>query len=326
MLLFSCMKILQEKSDCCRAKIIRFGGKRRQCVACKKTWRVHPAKRGRKVRRRQRNYLDKVFCHNFSVNQLAEHSSLSVDAIYKRFNRNLAELISGRRTIRVRGQKLILLIDAEWQYFKDKPWTMYFVSVKSVNSETVTIFDPLMRPGKENYSVWKEAIDQLPGSIKNRVIALVSDGIRGIETIAEDNGWIIQRCHFHLLLQLKKRRGKRAATPGRLVREEIYCSVRLALSETSKRRLNILCRRLAVLAVDDGCPERMKRIVRDFLRRFEEFRNYLNYPEYNLPTTTNVMESLNSFVRKKSGTVNSPQAWLRWTTATIRLKSKFICK
>jgi hypothetical protein len=320
------MKILQEKSDCCGAKIIRFGGKRRQCIACKKTWRVHPAKRGRKVLRRQRNYLDKVFRHDFFVKQLAEYSSLSVDAIYKRFNRNLAELISGRRTTRLRGQKLILLIDAEWQYFKGRLWTMYFISVKSVNSETVTILDPLMRPGKENSSVWKEALDQLPQSIKNRVVALVSDGIRGIETIAEDNNWVIQRCHFHLLLQLQKRRGKRAATPGRLVREEIYCSVRLALSETSKRRLNIICKRLAVLAVDVGCPKQMKRIVRDFLRRFEEFRNYLNYPKFNLPVTTNVMESLNSFVRRKAGTVNSPQAWLRWTTAATRLKSKFICK
>ena len=326
LLLFSCMKILQEKSDCCGAKIIRFGGKRRQCVACKKTWRIRPAKQGRKALCRQQNYLDKVFRHDFFVKQLAEYSSLSADAIYKRFSRNLSTLISGKRANRIRGEKLILLIDAEWQYFKGDLWTMYFVSTKSIDSQAVTVFDPLLRLGKENISGWKEILSLLPKSVKRRVIAIVSDGIRGIETVAEDNDWIIQRCHFHLLSQLEKRRGKRATTVGRLVREEICCSVKLALSETSKRRLNILCQRLATLASDAGCPKQMKKIVREFLRRSEEFRNYLNYPELNLPTTTNVMESLNSFIRKKTGTVNSPKAWLRWATAAVRLKSKFTCK
>lgn len=320
------MKILQEKSDCCGTKIVRFGGKRRQCVACKKTWRVHPAKRGRKALRKQRNYLNKVFCHDFSVRQLAVHSNLSVDAIYKRFNNHLADLIGRGRTIRVNGRKLILVIDGEWQYFKGGLWTIYFVSVKSVDSNIVTIFDPVMLPGKENFVDWDDILNNLPLGIKRRVIALVSDGIRGIETIAEDNGWIIQRCHFHLLSLLQKMRGKRATTVGRQIREEIYCSVKLALTETSKRRLNILCERLAVLATDDGCPKRMRMIVRDFLRRIEEFRSYLEYPELNLPRTTNVMESLNSFIRKKVGTVNTPEAWLRWATAAIRLKSKFTCK
>lgn len=276
--------------------------------------------------RQRRNYLCRVFCDDFFVKQLAKHSNLSVGAIYKRFNNHLTDLISRRRTIRVRGQELILVIDAEWQYFMGKLWMMYFVSVKSANSKTVTVCDPVLRPGKETSTIWNDVFNGLPPAIKNRIIALVSDGIRGIETVAENNGWIIQRCHFHLLSQLQKMRGKRASTIGRLVREEIYCSVRLALTETSKRRLNILCQRLAVLATDDGCPKRMKMAVRDFLRRIEEFRSYLKYPELNLPNTINVMESLNSFVRKKVGTINTPNAWLRWATATVRLKSKFTCK
>jgi len=320
------MKLLHKKSECCDAKIIRFGGKRRQCVACKKTWRVHPAKRGRKALRKQRNYTDKVFSHNFLVKQLAVYSSLSVDAIYKRFNKNLSNLLGKKRTIRVIGQKLLLVIDAEWQYFGGELWTMYFVAVKSINAKTVTIFDPVLRQGKESAAVWNETIDGLPPAIKKRVIALISDGIRGIETVAERNEWIIQRCHFHLLSQLQKMRGKRASTPGRIVREKIYCLVKLALTETSKRRLNILCKRLSVLSTKTGCPKRMKMIVRDFLRRIEEFRSYLEYPELNLPNTTNVMESLNSFVRRKAGTVNTPNAWLRWATSAIRLKSKFNCK
>lgn len=320
------MKLLHEKSRCCAAKIIRFGGKRRQCVACKKTWRVHPAKRGRKALRKQENYLRKVFCQGFAVKQIPFHSNLSISTIYKRFNRNLEDVINRKRIVRIRGQKLILVIDALWQYFKGELWTLYCVSIRSVTSGKAIILDPVMRLGKENAATWNDIINELSPGVKNRVRAIVSDGIRGIETIAEDNDWVIQRCLFHLLSRLQKMRGKRASTLGRMIREEIYCSVKLALSETSKGRLNTLCKRLAHLAKDPRCPKRMKMIVRDFLRRLPEFRSYLEYPELNLPTTVNVMESLNSLIRRKARTVNSPKAWYKWTLAVIRFKSIFTCK
>jgi hypothetical protein len=320
------MKLIHEKSACCSAGIIRFGGKRRQCVACKKTWRVHPSKRGRKSLRNQSDYLEKVFCHGLSVKQLALHSSLTADAIYKRFGKNLNSVISKKRTVRVRGSRLIIIIDAQWNYFKGKLWTLYFVAVKSVGSDFVIILDPVLKQGKENASTWDSVISQLPPGIKKRTIAMVSDGLRGIETIAIQNGWIIQRCHFHLLSMLQKMRGKRASTPGRLVRQEIYDTVKLVLTEKSDRKLDDLCRRLAFLIQDKECPKKMKMTARDFLRRLPDFRNYLSHPGLKLPTTINVMESNNSLTRRKSRTVNTPQAWLKWATACARTKSKFTCK
>lgn len=320
------MKLLHKKSQCCGAKIIRFGGKRRQCTVCKKTWSGHLAKRGPKPRRKQCSYLKKVFNHGFRVKQLSLHSKLSTDAVYKKFAKNLNFVVSQERIIRIRGSKLILVIDAQWHYFKKELWTLYFLAIRSADSRTVTILDPFLKQGKENATTWNEIFNQLPLSIKKRIIALVSDGIRGIETIADNNDWIIQRCHFHLLSALQKRRGKRATTPGRLIREEIYNSVKLVLVDTSTRRLNILCRRLAVLAQEEGCPRAMKMIVRDFLRRLPEFRAYLDYPELNLPTTINVMESVNSFVREKTKTTRTPKSWLKWAIACARLKSKFTCK
>lgn len=320
------MKLLHEKSKCCGAKIIRFGGKRRQCIVCKRTWRVHPAKRGRKALRQQVHYFNKVFCQGFSIKQIATHSILSADALYKRFNKNLMVLTKRKRVIRIRGQRLILIIDAQWQYFKNDLWTLYCLAIKSTHSRNIILFDPTLRSGKENSAVWNEVISGLPPAVKKRVIALVSDGIRGIETIVANNNWVIQRCHFHLLSMLQKMRGKRASTPGRLIREEIYCSVKLALSETSARRLNILYDRLAGLAKNPLCPQRMKYTVNDFLRRLPEFRNYLEYPEMNLPTTVNVMESINSLMRRRVRTVNSPKSWRKWAIACARLKSKFTCK
>ncbi|HBB56649.1 TPA: hypothetical protein DEW47_01470 [Patescibacteria group bacterium] len=320
------MKLLHKKSRCCGAKIIRFGVKRRQCVVCKKTWRVYPAKRGPKPSRKQCGYLKKMFKHGFSVKQIALHSKLSEGAIYKRFAKNLNRIVDEKRIIRVKGSKLILIIDAEWHYFKKELWTLYFLAIKSVDSKSVVILDPILKQGKENATTWDKIFDQLPLGIKKRVITLVSDGIRGIETIAFRNNWIIQRCHFHLLSALQKRRGKRASTHGRIVRQEIYFLVKQALVETSTRRLNILCKRLALLTWEEGCPEAMRMIVKDFLRRLPEFRAYLNYPELNLPTTVNVMESVNSFVREKTKTTKTSKSWHKWSIACARLKPKFTCK
>lgn len=320
------MKLLHKKSKCCQAKIVRFGGQRRQCTACKKTWRVHPSKQGAKHLRKQDNYLKKVFNHGFKVKQLALHSRLSTAVVYKRFAENLDFAISQKRVVRIRGSKLILVIDAKWQYFKGELWTLYFIAIKSVSSETVTVLDPVLRLGKENAASWNEIINQLPTTVKRRTFALVSDGIRGIETVATNHHLIIQRCHFHLLNVLQKMRGKRASTHGRLVREEIYCLVKIALREKSKRKLNALCKRLATLSKKEGCPYRMGMAVRDFLRRVSEFRSYLKYPELNLPTTTNAMESINSYTKRKSPTLKTPKSWHKWAVACIRFKSKFICK
>jgi len=324
------MKLLHKKSECCGARIVRFGGKRRRCTACHKTWSKRPAKRGPKPRRKQCGYLKKVFVHGFRVKQLSINSRLSTDAIYKIFSHNLDTVLSPKRVITIKGVELILVVDAQWHYFlvmgKRKMWTLYFMAIKSVQSDTVTVFDPVLRRGKENANAWREVIGGLPESVKMRVIAMVSDGLRGMSTIAHENGWVIQRCHFHILSALQKRRGKRASTYGRKVREEIYNSVKLSLVDDSAWRLKRIYKRLGVLSKKGECPRAMRMIVREFLRRPHEFRAYLDYPELRLPTTVNTMESVNSFVREKTKTVKTPEAWYKWAVACARIKSKFTCK
>jgi len=320
------MKILQEKSECCNAKIIRFGGKRRQCVACAKTWRVHPAKRGRKAKRRQTIYLTHVLNHGLAVKHLALHSRLSTGAIYKRFAKNLESKLKQKRYLRFRGKKLILIIDAEWQYFRGRLWTIYLLAIKSVGTQSVTIADPLLKQGKENVADWEKIVDTLPIVVRKRIYAMVSDGIRGIEGLAARHCWILQRCHFHLLSTLQKMRGKRATTIGRLTREKIYSLTRAAINEIDERRFCIICRQLARLAERDECPKKMRMTVREFLRHRADFRSYLNYPKLLLPKTTNVMESVNSFIRRRARTANTPKSWHKWAIAAIRFKSKFACK
>lgn len=319
------MKILHEKSPCCKSIIHRFGKRRRRCAKCGKTWSAWPRKRGPKWKRTNQNHFTKVFLHGYHVKNLVRNGE-KYPTVKKRFSKQLKRTLSLPVINEIKGEKLIVIIDAQWHYFKKELWTLYFLAIKSTDSQTVTVLDPVLRRGKENSTTWDEIINQLPISIKKRIIALVSDGIRGIENVAERNNWIIQRCHFHLLSMLQKMRGRRASTPGRLIREEIYNSVKLALSETSTRRLNILCRRLALLAHKKGCPTRMRYTVRGFLRSSTQFRSYLDYPVLNLPTTVNVMESINSLTRRKTDKINNPKSWLEWTKMTIRTHSKFNCK
>jgi hypothetical protein len=266
-----------------------------------------------------------VFIEGHRVKNLARAGE-KYSTVKKRFSRQLKRAISTTTCTKINGDKLILLIDAQWHYFKKELWTLYLLAVKPCESDIANIMDPILMSGKENSTNWRKIIDRLPDDVKKHIVAMVSDGIRGIDHVAESNNWILQRCHFHLLSMLQKMRGKRLSTSGRLIREEIFNSVKLLLTETSIRRMNLLRHRLSILAEEEGCPKRMKYTVNGFLRDLPEFRSYLIYPELNLPTTVNVIESVNSLTRGKTCKINNPKSWLEWTIMTIRTHSKFNCK
>jgi len=319
------MKILHEKSPCCKSTIQRFGKRRRRCSLCGKTWSVWPRQRGPNRKRTNFYHFTKIFAEGRQVKSLVRAGE-KYSTVKKRFSRQLKRTISATNRTGIEGDKLILLVDAQWHYFKQELWTLYLLAIKSSEKDTADIMDPVLMFGKENSTNWRIILDRLPNDIKNRVVAMVSDGIRGINYVAERNNWILQRCHFHLLSMLQKMRGKRLSTPGRLIREEIFNSVKQLLAETSNQRINLLRYRLSALVKEEGCPKRMKYTVNGFLRDLPEFRSYLIYPELNLPTTINVIESVNSLTRRKTFKINSPRSWLEWTTMAIRTHSKFNCK
>jgi len=67
--------------------------------------------------------------------------------------------------------------------------------------------DPVLLAGRETGNGWIEALSRMPTEIGNRVLALVSDGFRGLCHLAKEKSWVIQRCHFHLLAQFKVQLG-----------------------------------------------------------------------------------------------------------------------
>jgi len=320
------MKTVHVKSPCCQARAIRFGGKRRQCVKCRKTFRIRPKRRGRRRIRHAKRYIQYVFGRDLLVKHLAR-GTLALAAVQKRFQQALLAIVSKPRTMHVRGKSLSLIIDGRWHNFKDERWTMYFLTVKPVDRDEAVIFDPELRPGKESAATWSNIIETtIPPLMKNRIVALVSDGIAGGKGLARQFGWQQQRCHFHLLKELEKRRGKRKRLFGWTVREAIYQTVRQLLVCRIQTRKKLFVCRLQRLSERKECPKKVRMIVNDLLNNLPEFHLYLTHPEWNLPNTTGVMESLNSAIHAGVRKVRTPAGLLKWATAIIRSHSKFVCK
>jgi hypothetical protein len=76
------------------------------------------------------------------------------------------------------------------------------------------------------------------------------------------------------------------------------------------------------------CPKYIQMRVREFLRTMNDFKTYLNYPELNLPVTTNTVETMIRLLRnllKHIHGARTPHSFLCWTKTYIRQKKTIAC-
>lgn len=319
------MYTLHEKSTCCRAKIYKFGNKRRQCSGCKKTWTVWAKKRGAKPSRPRRNLLKKVLVEKQSLfSAKLNRTVLSEAARSFRLRQAMEHFLDNTAPNRVPSGKLILLIDALWFRFKKERWAMYLRAVRSVNSDRATFLDPVLRLGRENHDDWSQIVDSIPTRAKNRVIAMVSDGFRGSSRIAKSHKWILQRCHFHLFSQLQVNRGRWKKLPNLKLREQICETMRKILA--TKTHLLKYLNELAYLLKRKDCPRRLHAIGVELIRHTQEFRSYLNFPQLNLPNTTNSVESMNKIIRSNCRHLRTPNSLILRSKCLIRMRKTIACK
>jgi len=319
------MKLIHVKSLCCQAKVKSLGAHRRQCAQCGKSWTIRPRKRGVKPRRINQQRIEKVFKRGQRIKDLVRGGK-KYDSVQKLFSRQLTKAANRPAIYPIPGDKLVLIIDAQWHYFKKSLWTIYLVAIKPSHLNSAYFLDPVLRPGKEIAPHWAEVLEQIPINMKKRVFAVVSDGIRGIENAIINRGWLAQRCHFHLLSILQKQRGKRASTTGKKLRELIYQTVKAALTETDSQKVRQMKQQLRQLAKYPVCPARMRTQVNGFIYSFKYYQTYIKNPELDIPNTTNVIESANSKIRRVVSKINNPYSWLKWTKMILRKHPKFNCK
>jgi hypothetical protein len=150
-----------------------------------------------------------------------------------------------------------------------------------------------------------------------------------MQKLASQHGWVLQLCHFHLLLKLQaQRRGMRYALRGGLVREEIHRLIRRALGLPASDRLARVLERLRRLSRGDCGTQRIQTAVREFLKGLQYYRAYLAYPHMGLPHTTNSVESMGRLLRemfRSSRAGSNPASVLLWATAFIRMRSQIQC-
>lgn len=324
---FSCMNTLHEKlSPCCRAKIYKYGNKRRQCSCCKKTWTVWAKKRGRKPLRPNHTLLRQVVIEKQSLlSPRFNRKRLTVGAMSFRLRRTMEKFLEKVRPNTAPRGSVILVIDALWFLFSGKRWTLYLMAVRGVHHDKAVILEPVLCPDRENYDDWARAIAAIPVHVRKRTVAMVSDGFRGTDRLARDNGWIIQRCHFHLLSQLQVNRGRWKQLPDSKQREQVYLAIRKVLVARPEK-LNRCVNELTALLVKNNCPRRLGMIGREFLRRLDQFRSYQNYPDLRLPHTTNSIESFNKIIRSRCHHLRTPESLLLRTKVLIRMRKTITCK
>jgi len=318
------MKTIHAKSPCCRETIYRFGSRRRQCRACGRTWRIRQKKTGRKPKRSSSRLPEKLFVKYGRVTAWAEARHLAISTASERLNRALARLLKQKK--RLPKGPYALLGDGLYFKFKRMDWVMYVMAVKPVKSHRAFFLDPVLIEGKESYERWRTVMVMISQETKKHIKVFVSDGFRGSKLIAKEHGWIHQRCHFHLLMALIRRHGRRSyRVKGAGIRERLLGVVRVLLTTTDdmmKRKQMLKAQRLLSYPL---CPPWIRKQTIEFLRTLDDFRAYLIYPSLNLPTTTNAIESTGKLIRKATSTARTPESVLLRATAFLRLRKSITC-
>lgn len=225
---------------------------------------------------------------------------------------------------------LILVLDALWHTIDGEEWTTYLLGLRAIDGEEIVFLRPILRPGHESQEQWREVVGTIPKKARMRIRAVIADSFAGVGTLADEEGWVLQRCHFHLLGKLATLCGnrKRSITWWR-ERQRTQVLIRRVLCDTDERRVRRACRELRWLADGVWCPVRIRRIIRSTLRWRHDFRAWYEHPALRLPATTNAVENINGRVRSllhRHRGLRTADALERWIVAYVWFHPRMKCR
>jgi len=327
------MKKLHEKSPCCRGSIRRFGKRRRQCSVCKKTWRMWRKKRGRKAMRLAPNYITAYFSHRSrTVRAYADGRSGSKSRVQRRLARSLTAYVAAQegawRAIIPKHGELILVADAIWHRIRGEKYTIYCMFLRPKRGADAVIVPPHLSIGHEDAAGWQRALHTIPHAVRMRIGALVCDSGTGVVSLAHRNGWLLQRCHFHLLSAVQNYLTTGPRSKHRPFAQHVMQEVQRALTASSETVARDSLARLA--AIRAGTRSRgVRRVLGGFLLHWQEYRTYLAHPEWSLPTTSNTAESFIQCVRDlmyRCRGFRTQEKLIAWITALAAHKKTIRCR
>jgi len=283
-------------------------------------------KRGRKLKRSTIRLPGRVFTEHARVASWARRQHISLAAASFRLRGAMKQTLHVTRHRTFPVGRYALLGDGLYFKFKRKEWVMYLMAIKPAHGHRAYFLDPALLEGRECYERWVKAIAAIPPKMKSRVCAFVSDGFRGSQLLSEQNHWLHQRCHFHLLAALVRGKGRRRyRVRGSRVRDKILEATRILLSSRKTNVLTNARRTIRILVKYPLCPPYIRKQALEFLEREQDFRTYLRYPKFHLPATTSAMESAGKLIRQATGTARTPESVLLRATAFLRLRKSITC-
>lgn len=286
------------KSACCRAHVIQYGGKRRQCVSCRRTWTVRPKRRGRKRFRAPVDLIERYFSGSISsIRSFAKRNHWDRDRAQQKIRRSLVRYAAKHKndwfaSIPIDG-KLVAIADAIWHRLDGEKITIFIILLRPINSNNAIILPPIFVSGHEDGKGWEYAWKQVPDARKRRICALVCDGQWWLIAFGYRQNWVVQRCQFHLLANLQMYLGVK----DRQRNSRVLKLVHALFSTADQKRSRFIIAQLANIRAASK-SRGIRRVLSGLATNHKDFQNYLRYPELNLPTTTNTAESCISGIRE----------------------------
>lgn len=323
------MRINQQKSACCQAKVWPINNKRRQCSSCQRTWSVWPKQRGPKPRRPTVKLLERYGSHRIgSLLRQAEDRQLSPQALQARVRiaRNYQQTKLAWASPPT--GPVVAVADALVEQFSDgSKLTVYLVLVRPLDSFAAVIMPPVVLPGPETANGWQTAFEQLPPVVLTSTVALVCDGAIGLVRLAQLHGWVLQRCHFHLLHSLNNyvRRGQLSRS-GPLA-DEIHELVRVVLLSLDDEKVD-RARAQLEYCVKITHSRGVREVLSGFIKHWRDYRAYIYYDQLNLPRTSNSAESCIALVRDLQARAHgfrTPGSFLAWLEYVLKNQQTIAC-
>lgn len=322
------MATLHENSPCCRGTVWRFGFRRRQCAGCRRTWRVWQRSRGRRRRRLSTDLIPRYLDRRSSTLCVrAAQLGLQPQAMSARIQRALGVFLERTPWPPLPDGTLIAIADAFMQRVGRSVCTCYLILLRRTTDITAVITPPTILPGRESWLGWQQAFASLPESVKLRIVAMVCDGHRGLTSLAQRHGWLLQRCHFHLLASVQGRRSRWVRSRHRAMGGRLYRLVRHVLATRDESTILPTLTALEVIAWDTHSPV-LRKVLSGFITHFRDYRTYLEHPELHLPRTSNAVEAVVAMVRDlqhRARGFRGNAAFSRWLTALYKHHRTIIC-
>jgi len=261
----------------------------------------------------------------------ANGRSGSKSRIQRRLARSLSAYVEAQedawRAIIPKQGELLLIADAIWHRIRGEKYTIYCMLLRSKHGADAVIVPPHLSIGHEDAAGWQRALHAIPHAVRMRIGALVCDGGTGVVSLAHRNGWLLQRCHFHLLSSVQNYLTTGPRSKNRPFAQHVMRGVQRVLTASTETVARDSLARLA--AIRAGTRSRgVRRVVGGFLLHWREYRTYLTYSEWLLPTTSNTAESFIQCVRDlmyRCRGFRTQEKLIAWITALAAHKKTIRC-